>query len=69
MSEQPVEIKASENWEENADHALAVTLAASYTPGCPEEKKLLRKLDFRIIVRGLEIFHYPQEVRLTCLSG
>jgi hypothetical protein len=50
MSEQPVEVKASQNWEENADHALAVTLAASYTPGCPEEKKLLRKLDFRIIV-------------------
>jgi hypothetical protein len=51
MSEQPVDVKASQNWEENADHALAVTLAASYTPGCPEEKKLLRKLDFRIIVR------------------
>jgi hypothetical protein len=30
---------------------VAVSLAQSYVPGCPEEKRLLRKLDFRIIVR------------------
>jgi hypothetical protein len=51
MSIQPTEVKVAQQWEETVDHAVAVSLAQSYVPGCPEEKRLLRKLDFRIIVR------------------
>lgn len=51
MSVQPIEVKSAQQWEETVDHAVAVSLARSYVPGCPEEERLLRKLDFRIIVR------------------
>ena len=40
--------KASAEWTE--DHTGVVALAAQYVPGSDAEKKLLRKIDFRIIV-------------------
>jgi hypothetical protein len=50
MSDNPIDEKAAQEWDETVDH-VAVTLAASYVPGSEAEKKLLRKLDFRVIVR------------------
>jgi hypothetical protein len=44
-----------QQWNETAlppvDYATMVSLAAEYVPGSDAEKKLLRKLDLRIIVR------------------
>ena len=53
MSVDPTEVKSAQQWEDtvDVDYAVAVSVAQSYVPGCPEEKRLLRKLDFRIIVR------------------
>lgn len=42
--------KSPQEWEETVNRVTAASLAAAYVPGCPEEKKLLRKLDSRIIV-------------------
>lgn len=52
MSVNELETKTSQAWEESVDHATAISLAASYVPGSPEEKRLLWKLDLRIIVRS-----------------
>lgn len=47
----------NQDWIEHAPaqdvdntHATIVALASQYVPGSEEEKRLLRKLDFRIIV-------------------
>lgn len=48
--ENPEQQKSPQEWEETVNHVTAASLAAAYVPGCPEEKKLLRKLDFRVIV-------------------
>lgn len=50
--------KSAQEWQENIDYTTAVSLAASYVPGSPEEKKLLRKLDFRIIVSEFNLSHF-----------
>ncbi|KAJ5698769.1 hypothetical protein N7462_000774 [Penicillium macrosclerotiorum] len=43
------EEKSAQEWDESQDHVTVASLAASYVPGSPEEKRLLRKLDCRII--------------------
>lgn len=50
MSAHQIDEKSAQEWEESIDRTTAISLASSYVPGSPEEKKLLRKLDFRIIV-------------------
>lgn len=50
MTSHHLDEKSAQEWEESIDHTTAISLAASYVPGSPEEKRLLRKLDFRIIV-------------------
>jgi hypothetical protein len=52
MAAHHLDEKSAQEWEESVDHTTAIALAASYVPGSPEEKRLLRKLDFRIIVSG-----------------
>lgn len=52
MAAHHLDEKSTQEWEESIDHTTAISLAASYVPGSPEEKRLLRKLDFRIIVSG-----------------
>ncbi|CAI7602804.1 unnamed protein product [Penicillium manginii] len=49
MAAHHLDEKSAQEWEESIDHTTAIALAASYVPGSPEEKRLLRKLDFRII--------------------
>ncbi|KAJ5602033.1 hypothetical protein N7510_011567 [Penicillium lagena] len=49
MSGHPTDEKSTQEWEEGIDQAIGMSLAAAYVPGCDAEKKLLRKLDFRII--------------------
>ncbi|KAK9357753.1 major facilitator superfamily domain-containing protein [Lipomyces starkeyi] len=49
MSDNPIDAKSAQEWDENIDHVMAVSLAAAYVPGSPAEKKLLRKLDFRVV--------------------
>ncbi|KAK9375589.1 major facilitator superfamily domain-containing protein [Lipomyces chichibuensis] len=49
MSGNPVDAKSTQEWDENIDLVTAVSLAAAYVPGSPAEKKLLRKLDFRVV--------------------
>jgi hypothetical protein len=47
--------KPTQQWGEGPpstelEHSTTVALATQYVPGSPEEKKLLRKLDLRVIV-------------------
>ncbi|KAK9312368.1 hypothetical protein V1524DRAFT_410831 [Lipomyces starkeyi] len=49
MSDNSIDAKSAQEWDENIDHVTAVSLAAAYVPGSPAEKKLLRKLDFRVV--------------------
>lgn len=39
--------------ESEVEHANVLALASHYVPGSNEEKRLLRKLDFRIIVSDM----------------
>lgn len=51
------------------DHEQARQLAAEYDPNSPEEKQLVRKLDWRLVVSGL-YFHNQSRIKycdLTCL--
>lgn len=43
---------------EAVDHETMVSLASAYVPGSAEEKKLLRKLDFRIIVSRTDFLNH-----------
>lgn len=49
---------------EIVDHATMVSLASTYVPGSEAEKKLLRKLDFRIIVSGITFVDYQRNLSL-----
>lgn len=69
MSSHPTDMKSDQEWEESLDHATGVSLAAAYVPGCDAEKKLLRKLDFHIIVRHRCIFESIREEMLLTISN
>jgi hypothetical protein len=68
MSGHPTDEKSAQEWEESIDHATGVSLAAAYVPGCDAEKKLLRKLDFRIIVRHHCVFESIRKEMLLTIS-
>lgn len=53
MTSHHLDEKPAQDWEESIDHATAISLAASYAPGSPEEKKLLRKLDLSALAAFL----------------
>jgi hypothetical protein len=65
-----------EQWNETTlppvDYATMVSLAAEYVPGSDAEKKLLRKLDFRIIV-GRQVFehtlHFTNNIQALCVAS
>lgn len=53
--------------EEHLDHEQARQLAAHYDPDSPEERALVRKLDWRLVVR-FSSFHYSSEPFGGCRS-
>lgn len=69
MPGHPSDEKSDQDWEEGIDQAIWMSLAAAYVPGCGAEKRLLRKLDFHIIVRCHYVFESMRRDMLLTISN